>query len=327
MTRTGVLVRADHRGLATLTGIMARCLQPAKVLLVDMGKHSPTDCHPDQYPDRFDTVTYDELQAGSYDWHPFLDDLDWVYTAEIPYDFRLLVEAPKRGVKTLLHVMPELDPYVRQPDLPRPDVIALPTRWLASRYEGCPVLPVPAEPWTHHAGHLVVHPGSLAMKDRQGTRTVIDASELTRHHLVIRCQAAPDHPWRHARIEVDDQDDERALLHDAALVVIPRRYGGLSLTVQEAMSAGLPILLPDSDPYADQVPPEAWLPSERGRDLQAKGGNIATFNVKPQVLAECIDAVMADAGLRAYLAGASAKWADAHTWEHLKADWVAVLAA
>lgn len=319
--------RADHRGLATLTAIMWRCLRPAKTVVVDMGAHSPTEFHDGQYGPDAETVAYDDLLAGGYDFAGFLDGLDVVVTFEIPYDWRLYTEARRAGVRTVQLTMPELDAHQRQPDLPRPDVFALPTPWLADRYPGSPVLPVPCEPFTPQHGNLVVHPGALAMKDRNGTRTVIDASDHSRHHLVIRCQAPPERPWRHARVEVDDLADNRHLFDGAALVVVPRRYGGLSLVIQEAMAAGLPVLVGAHDPYADAIPAAARLMSERGRNLFAKGGSIATHDVHGRILASRIDAVMADYSLRAQLAAASEAWASAHTWAHVRPAWDAVLGA
>lgn len=321
----GMLVRADHRGLATLTGIMARSLQPERVLLVDMGRHSPTMCHPDEYPDRWGTVTYDELLAGDYKWDGFLDGLDWVYTAEIPYDYALFTEAARRGVQTVLHVMPELDPYVRNSGLPKPDVLALPTGWMAERYPGAPVLPVPAVPFKAKAGHLVVHPGSLAMRDRNGTRPVLNASRRVRWPVVVRSQVAPDQPWFNATVEVGDLDRSRDLFAGAACVVIPRRYGGLSLVIQEALAAGLPVLVPESDPYASVVPPEARIRAVEGRGLVAKGGNIRTWDCAPRDVAAAVDRVMADDGLRTELAKASRRWARANTWEKVRPAWDAVL--
>lgn len=321
----GMLVRADHRGLATLTGIMARCLNPERVLLVDMGRHSPTACHPEQYPDRWGTVTYDDLLAGTYCWSGFLDGLDAVYTAEIPYDFRLFSEASKRGVKTVMHVMPELDPYVRDPGLSRPDVMALPTEWMQDRYPGAPLLPVPSEPFKPVRGDLVVHPGSLAMKDRNGTRVVLDASLRTRWPVVVRAQTPPDRPHGRATVEVADLDESHDLFSGAALVVIPRRYGGLSIVIQEALSAGLPLLLPESDPYAAAVPPVARLRAVEGRNFQTKGGTIVLTDVTARAVAERIELVMADDGLRRKMAAASRKWARDNAWEFLKPAWDVVL--
>lgn len=322
----GMLVRADHRGLATLTGIMARSLQPERVLLVDMGRHSPTACHPEEYPDRWGTVTYDELLAGDFKWASFLDGLDWVYTAEIPYDYALFVEARRRGVRTILHVMPELDPYVRNAELPRPDVLALPTGWMADRYTTAPVLPVPSTPFKPKAGGLVVHPGSLAMRDRNGTRPVLNASRRVQWPVVVRSQVAPDGPWFNATVEVADLEQGRDLFDEAACVVVPRRYGGLSLVIQEAMSAGLPVLIPEADPYASVVPAEARIRCVEGRGLVAKGGTIRTWDCAPRDVAATIDRVMADDGLRAELAKASRRWARANVWDKIRPAWDAVLA-
>lgn len=320
----GMIVRADHRGLATMTGLMHRCLQPARTLLVDMGGHSPTACHPDEFPGA-QVVAYDDLLAGRFAWGPWLEGLTCVYTAETAYDPQLFSEARHHGVRTILHVMPELDPYRRNPRQPRPDVLALPTAWLADRYPTAPVLPVPAEPFASEAGSLVVHPGALAMQDRNGTRVVIDASLSCSAPVVVRCQQPPARPWGRASVSVADLPDTRDLYSGAALVVIPRRYGGLSLTIQETLSAGLPLLLPESDPYAPELPAEARLRAIRGPDLQCKGGHVPTWNCDADDAAARIDAVMADDALRAHLADASRSWAEAHRWENIRGAWDQVL--
>lgn len=317
--------RSDHRGLATLTHLMWGHLQPAKTVVVDMGRHSPTVFHDGQYGPDATTVTYDDLLAGVFNLDQWLDGLDTVLTFEIPYDVRLYDACRRRGIKTVQLTMPELDANHRDDRLPAPDVFALPTSWMQDRYAGCPVLPVPSAPFKAKRGGLVVHPGSLAMKDRNGTRTVLNASLRTHHPIVVRAQTSPD--WSHGRatVEVADLDHSHQLFDNAALVVIPRRYGGLSLVMQEAMAGGLPLLIPESDPYAAAVPREARLRSTRSRDLVAKGGSVPTWDVNPRTLAERIDHVMSDADLRAELATASQTWADSHTWEQVSPAWQAVL--
>lgn len=308
----GMLCRADDRGLSTLSQIMVRCLRPERVLVVDMGTHSPTPCRTDVLADRWATVAYDDLLAGAYRWDAFLDGLTTVLTFETPYDYGLFVAADKRGVRSVLMPMPELDPYVRDPHLPRPDVVALPTGWLADRYPpGTPVLPVPSVVLEPEPGSLVVHPSSLAFKDRNGTRIVEHASRCCKRRIVVR---------GHGSNPVEQTAD---LYADAALVVLPRRYGGLSLTVQEAMSAGLPVLVGEHDPYAEWLP--FAVPSTRGRDVACKGGMVPAFNVDPRVLADAVDLVMGHDGYRAEMAFASRQWAAENSWPRVAAQWQDVL--
>jgi hypothetical protein len=335
--RLGVFgARADRRGLATLSALMVRPLQPVKIVVVDMGKHSPTAFDPLQYP-AAEVVSYDSMLVGTYDFAPFLDGLDAVLTFEIPYDFRLFTEARKRGVHSTCLVMPELDPWVRQPREPRPDMIALPTSWMAYRYPDSPVLPIPSDPWVHshtnrgpappETGQLVVHPSALAMRDRNGTRVLIEASRTLPWQIVIRGQSRPDQPWWNARVETADLPHSRDLYNGAAVVVIPRRYGGLSLSMQEAMSAGLPLLVGEHDEYAHHLPPEARIRSIRGRNLEAKGGSIVTYDCDPVDAVEKIGAVMADPGLRDELAACSKAWTEANSWAKIRHAWAAVLGA
>lgn len=326
MGAVGLLARADHRGLATLTGIVHRCVAPERTLVIDMGTHSPYACDPSLYPDRWGVVTYDELRAGTYDWAPFLDGLSAVYTAETPYSFRLFTEAQQRGVKTVLHVMPELDPYVRQPHLPRPDVLALPTCWMRERYRDAVVLPVPIELLSIEAGEAVLHPaGHPAMRDRNGTRIVLGASDMAAASWVVRAQQPPDQPWHAARVEVGDVHDAAAVLSGAGIVVLPRRYGGLSLTLQEAIGAGLPVVATDVAPYGDNLHPAGRLPITQVSRFEAKGGTITMRHVEPQDLATTVSAVVGDDGLRAEMAAHSVSWASAQSWKRLAPLWEQVL--
>lgn len=317
--------RSDHRGLASLTHLMWRHLEPDRTLVVDMGAHSPTAFHDDQYGPDADTVTYDDLLAGDFCLDGWLDGLDTVLTFEIPYDARLYDACRRRGIKTVQLTMPELDANHRDGRLPAPDVFALPTLWMQHRYPGAPVLLVPSDPFKAKPGGLVVHPGSLAMRDRNGTRVVLAASARTQHPVVVRAQAAPDMPRGRATVEVGDLAESRELFDDAALVVIPRRYGGLSIVIQEALSAGLPILLPESDPYAHMIHPAGRIRAVAGRTFQAKGGTIMLADTRPRDVAALIDEVMGDDGLRQKMAATSRKWAKDNAWDKVRTMWDAEL--
>lgn len=326
MKGLGLLARIDHRGLATLTGNVWRNMEPERVLIVDMGEHSPYPCRPWEHPDRWGVVTYDELLAGRYDWGSFLDGLRCVYTAEIPYDFRLFDEARRRGVRTVLHVMPELDPYRRQPRLPRPDVVALPTSWMADRYRDAVLLPVPIEPHCGEFGAAVLHPaGHPAMRDRNGTRIVLEASDLAKARWLVRAQQPPDKPWHSARVEVGDVPRTGDIYRDAGMVVLPRRYGGLSLTLHEAIAAGLPVIATDAEPYGEQLHPAGRLPVRSVGSFEAKGGRITMRSPAAADLAAAVAVVEADEGLRAEMAAHSRSWAQEASWDLLRPCWEAVL--
>lgn len=326
MKGLGLIARADHRGLATLTANVHRNLQPERTLVIDMGEHSPYACQPWQYLDRWAVVQYDELRAGRYDWSPFLDGLTSLYTAEMPYDPRLFDDARRRGVRTVLHVMPELDPYIRQPHLPRPDVLALPTCWMAERYRDAVVLPVPIESRHGEFGASVLHPaGHPAMRDRNGTRIVLEASDLGVADWLVRAQQPPEQPWHSARVEVADLMTTEDVFRDAGMVVLPRRYGGLSLTLHEAVAAGLPVIATDSEPYGSLLHPAGRLPVRSTSSFEAKGGRIKIRDTTAADLADAVRAVTADEGLRADMAAHSRSWAEASAWTALQPLWESVL--
>jgi glycosyltransferase involved in cell wall biosynthesis len=52
--------------------------------------------------------------------------------------------------------------------------------------------------------------------------------------------------------------DNLDLYKEGDLYILPRRYGGLCLPMQEALSTGIPVFMPDISPNRDKLPPE-WL--------------------------------------------------------------------
>lgn len=310
--------RADRRGLAALSENLRRNLPFAKTLVLDFEQHRPFRAEPGRFPGA-DVMGYDAVMAEpSWDW--WLDGLDSVLLLETPYTPRIIEDARARGVKVLLLAMPEyLDPAVK------PDVLLLPTSWLADRHPDAVVLPVPVEPIYPDPGHWILHPaGSPAMGDRNGTRLILDASRGVRR-VLVRAQHPPDLPWHSAVVEVGDLPEPVDVFAGAVAVVIPRRYGGLSLPMQDAMGAGLPLLATDCEPYGSQLPPEARLPIRGWRTMHTSGGSIPVFDTDASDIALALNRVMRDDGLRSYLATASRAWADEHCWDALRPAWLDVL--
>lgn len=322
--RLGLIARCDHKGLGQQTAAVWRNMAPVKTLLILMGELSGLEEHPEYFPDaRVCRFNGGRIPVEDQDW--LLDGVDTIYTAETPYDFGLFLRAERAGVRTVLHLNPELDHHQKHPETPRPSVVALPTEWLAERYPNAVSLPMPVEPVTVERGMWAVHPGGWpAAKDRNGTRLVIEAS-VNVGGIKIRSQVPPDQPWRNASVEVGDFPTIADVLAGAQMVVLPRRYGGLYLVLQEAMAAGLPVLHIDRKPYGPQLPPEARLPVADHEVLHVKGGSIRSWRTSPASIAKAISTVRNDPDLADHLAAHSRMWAAMHSWAALRPIWDEVL--
>jgi glycosyltransferase involved in cell wall biosynthesis len=122
-------------------------------------------------------------------------------------------------------------------------------------------------------------------------------------------------------VEVGNVADPAALYADADVLVLPRRYGGLCLPAQEAMSCGLPVLMTDCPPNDYYAARDAWIPSRQSDTLRMQGGMIPCFEANPRAIASMIDRLYNDDGWVAGLAGWSRMRADALSWEAQERQW------
>jgi len=197
---------------------------------------------------------------------------------------------------------------------------------MAERYRDAVILPVPIEPRHGEFGDSVLHPaGHPAMRDRNGTRLVLEASDLAKAHWLIRAQQPPEQPWHSAQVVVGDVPRTGDVYRDAGMVVLPRRYGGLSLTLHEAVAAGLPVIATDSEPYGSLLHPAGRLPVRSTSHFEAKGGRITMRHTTAADLAVAVGDVIDDEGLRADMAAHSRAWAEEASWDRLRPLWENVL--
>lgn len=276
--KIGLIARAEARGLGHMTMEFARHVPIERTLLVR--PQAAHDAHLHQHREWFaeDAIRVDHW-TGTIDeptMRRFLDGLDVVYSAETFYDWRMCDLARELGVRTVCHLMPEYFKHAgvsrRFPaDLPAPDRWWNPTCW---RQEFLPpdteIVPVPValdrfEPQRDEARgpvrwlHVV---GSRAAADRNGTRVFLDAVRhlRTEQTVILRSQSEAFYPTGptgrkvHIEVEYADLPDYWDLYHDADALVLPRRYGGLSLVAQEAMAAGLALVMPGVEPQSSTWP-------------------------------------------------------------------------
>lgn len=334
-----MIARCRERGLGTMTWEIARHMAPVKVLVVARDDVDFVDesRFPNarwvKQPQRHNAMAAisDGLDDDDLDW--LLTDVDVLYTAETPYDYRLFDMARRCGVGTAMHGMFEYLAHRSKADLPTPDLFLAPSPWRLREWP-TPVtqLAVPyAEdrftPRPSTAAPLTfVHPaGSPASGDRNGTRLLTQA--LPYIDSGIRIVFRSQHPMRNVRparlrceVVIEPAVDDYWRLFDGAdAVILPRRYGGLCLPLQEASALGLPIVALTRERHAG-YPHAAMVPCTE-RPLRLPAGNVGRADASPRMLAKAINRLASSTDASAAAAKASTDWAEEHTWRSLRPVW------
>ncbi len=332
--------RGDAGGLANLTrGVafhLSAHLPVFAALVVNLGEagRGPFDR-------RAWDLTAEHVRVCDYP--PTPDDCDWlleradvVYTAEVPYAPELPVLAGARKVPLVLHAMPELfkDEYLGPTTR-----IALPTSWLADqpRFEGAVSLPVPVDTdefaWSprSHAGTFL-HVAASAFHDRNGTELLKAAlphvqSPVTVHTRGVIPEGRVEETLGNVTlVHFGRAQSAREVYGTEDVLIQPRRFGGLSLTAQEALALGMPIVTLDWDPYAPHaIGTVSSLPDPV--HVPMAGGNLPVMDADPRALAQIMDALVESPDLVAAHNVLAWEWAVEHSWDAQRETWMGVLSA
>lgn len=301
--QVGLIARADNRGLGTQTWELFRHLKPAKTMVVDIPSVQPL---PMRF-DRFRDAVIVQGWPGTDNMRRFAQDLDVVFTCEIPYHRSIYDFVP-----TVLQYNYEfLDIHGEKPAL-----FAAPSSW---HYDDVPwdnktllQVPIATERFT-----MTWHPpvarrflhivGRPAIHDRNGTIDLLQALHYVKStiRVTIRCQQHNfvKNMLREYHISVppnvllllDERDRENYWENyaDQDVLVMPRRFGGLCLPAQEAIGAGMPVIMPDISPNNDWLPVEWLTPATKHHQFMARN-QIDVYRTDPRVLAAKMDQFATD---------------------------------
>jgi glycosyltransferase involved in cell wall biosynthesis len=220
-------------------------------------------------------------------------DLDVIYTAETPYSPNLFAIAKEYGCRIVLHAMPEL-----LKDKDKDCEVWLPTAWHAEDINHSRIIPVPValDRFVYKQRGCIstmLHIAGEAMLDRNGTDLLMQALPLVQTSLKL-IMAGSQMPRRvYGNVLVESRPPVKNYwenyTEDIDLLVMPRRYGGLCLPVQEAAACGIPTLMLDLPPQRDW--PVLRVPSQSHARARMAGGTFDVYSTSPEVLAQSIDAV------------------------------------
>lgn len=331
----GLVARADNTGLGNLTWEVWRHLHPDKTVVIDVEvyRHQPT--HRDRYPGSTWNVGLD-IDWSDRSIREFLDGLDVVFTAETPYNPNLFTIAREMGVASVLYAMPELYPYRQHPDLPRPDLTVNPTSWLHENlFDPKMVLPLPVDrercafrPRSSANGTVDHLAGRPALLDRNGSQVVLAAAQFIRGRVRVRAQTTligGARRFPNVTSEHREVDDYWKQYDEIDLMAMPRRYGGLCMPLQEAASCGVPVIIPNVEPYNDGWPPELLVEPIADRARIMAGGLVPLVAIPPRRLADKVNALLEDDALMRRMSVAMDEWAEKRSWERMEPWWRTIL--
>lgn len=325
MSGIGAVVRCDSGGLGNLTWEFWRHMRPERTLVVMANGPACGSPCPERYQGGEVRLARTRPTLADAEW--LCRWIDTIYTAETWYGPIVPQVARRREVRTVLHVMPEY----WLPDV-HADLLLAPTTWEAP--PGSTFLPVPVATDRLPVRRIdrvdtLYHVASPDHHDRNGTQLLLAALLHVgrRCELLIR-QAFTPHHVASSRTEKIGRVTVRWLPHqdgpyweawpeEAQALVLPRRYAGLSLPIQEAAALGLPIITLDRSPESEWIPNRGRVAARiTGRVRTWRSREVDAWSAEPTALAGRISTLVADASLAKALAGQSRKWGESMAWEH-----------
>jgi hypothetical protein len=305
--RLGIIARSDNTGLGNQTRELVKMLNPQKVMLIDSTPFKDNEQNPEWY-DGYNVQAVNGF-SSKQEVIDFIDGLDVVLSCEIFYNNSFVSIARKLGVKTVLQYNYEFLDYLKSPELPLPNALLSPSSWhledVISQFGGqttVALLPPPTAPEAFRKaretnlgqkyGRILHIAGKPAVKDRNGTYTVIEMMKYLKSDITldIRTQVGVDLPVKDKRINIitDNIKDHSDMYVGYDAMVLPRRYAGLCLPMNESLLSGLPVFMTDISPNNFLLPPE-WLAQSKKIDRLMTRTMLNVFEADPQHLASILD--------------------------------------
>lgn len=285
--KLGLIARADNTGLGAQTWEFYRHMKPDKTLVVDISSLNHNPQFPERYPDGIFVRGFPT--KGEID--EFLEGLDVVFIAESPYNYYLYDAAKKRGVKTAVQYNYEFFDWYSFPYFPTPDMLIAPSLWhfqevqefadqrgIKHIYLHCPVNRDLLPYRKIEQAKTFVHPvGKPAAHDRNGTMILLYSLVHVKSDITVKIKTLNERFVASAFegdlndflnnvlpknvnliIDATDQPNYWEHYSEGDVMVLPRRYGGNCLPLNEGLSVGMPVIMTDLSPN-NQFLPKSWL--------------------------------------------------------------------
>lgn len=310
MVKIGIVVFANYSGLGNQTRRLVHMIKPDRILVINSESFSKNKTQNYQWYEGFSGYLVQGFPTNN-EIRVFLRGLTDVIVCENPLNFALFSMARNSGVRTYCQSNYEFCDNLCNPSLPLPDYFLMPSYWkneeMRHRFPNrVKYLPPPIDPneftESREANfnrsperikllHII---GTLAAKDRNGTLDLLRALQFTRKDFQLTIKSQHELPKEYivkdhrVSYSITNEPNTALLYKDFDALILPRRYGGLALTCNEALMSGLPVIMPDISPN-NQLLPAEWLVKAFKTDVLQTRDLIDVFAVKPRDLAEKID--------------------------------------
>lgn len=311
----GIVVRADDTGLGNQTHELVKMLDPEKILIIDSSTfHNKNKQNYEWYKGR--NVVISKGFPDNRSLTKFFDGIKVVISCETFYSKHFTILAKKKRVKTILQYNFEFLDYLSNDKLILPDVLLAPSLWrldeVKEKFDDlCTVvhLPPPTDEKLFDANkklnknrsNKLLHiGGKAAIYDRNGTNSVIEMLNYSEqdYKLIVKTQTPLDIKCSDERLTIltSNEKNREDLYCGYDAMILPRRYAGLCLPMNEALMSGLPVFMTNISPNNKILPSEWLVDSNLVKTFMART-TIDLYNADPKQLAELIDRYFSQSSL------------------------------
>lgn len=305
----GIIALANDSGLGAQTRRLTYMLKPSRVMVIDSSSFSKNSVQHFDWYENFSGYRVNGFPT-SREMRIFIKGLTHVLVCENPFNFSLLSDAKRQGTKVYIQSNYEFCDHLIN-DLTPPYKFLMPSYWhintMKERFGDNTVmyLPPPIDVNEFNVSretnlarkdkkkflHIV---GTLAANDRNGTLSILEAMKHAKadFDLIIRSQHELPENYiihdRRVKYIIENAKDAQEMYNDFDALILPRRYGGLSLTTNEALMSAMPVIMPDISPNNELLPKDWLIPARRIGDFIARTP-IEIFEADARLLAEKMD--------------------------------------
>lgn len=308
--KLGLVVFANDSGLGAQTRRLAQMLKPHRLLAIDSTSFSRNARQNWNWYEGFHGYRVQGFPSNR-EIRIFLKDLTHVLVCENPLNFFLFEEAHRLGIKTYCQSNYEFCDNLNNRNLPVPDKFLMPSHWMVGNMKAIfgdsrvVHLPPPINinefkearelNFKRDGVKSFVHiVGTLATHDRNGTLDILRALQYAKENFTITIKSQHELPGEYMvndsriRYKIGNEPEAVNLYKDFDAMILPRRYGGLCLSTNEALMSGLPVIMSDISPNNELLPKE-WLVKAYKSDAFMARVHIDVYTCEPVELAKKID--------------------------------------
>jgi len=310
MVKLGIVAFSNNSGLGNQTRRLVEMLKPYRLLVINSSSFSKNTEVNYHWYDNFSGYRVNGFPTN-HDIDVFLQGLTHVLCCENPLNFHLLSKASQQGIKSYVQSNWEFCDNLDKPHLPLPTKFLMPSHWKVEEMkelfgdDRVQYLPPPINPVEFkdareknliYVGkrrflHIV---GTLAAHDRNGTLDILEAIKYSKADYTLTITSQHDLPKEYMTqdkrviYKIGSTPEPQSLYENYDALILPRRYGGLTLTMNEALISGMPVIMTDISPN-NKILPKEWLVKAQIQGQFQTRTMIDIYGVDPQLLAEKID--------------------------------------